>query len=55
MSALADSPRYSAALLAVQPMPPGRRLLNVMRVGPSPATPAPQSARLPVDQIVKAV
>jgi len=52
MSALADSPRYSASLLAAQPMPPGRRLLNVMRVGPSPNPPAPQSARLGAEALV---
>lgn len=45
MSALTDSPRYSAALLEAQPLPSGRRLLNVMRIGPTPSPPAPQSAR----------
>ena len=52
MSALADSPRYSAALLAVQAMPPDRRLFNVMRIGPSPVPPAPRSARLGTEDLV---
>jgi nitroreductase len=52
MSALADSPRYSAELLAVQPLPAGRRLLNVMRVGPAPATAAPRSARRPAAELL---
>ena len=52
MSALADSPHYSEALLSAQPLPSGRRLLNVMRIGPSPVSPAPRSARLGTADLV---
>lgn len=52
MSALGDSPRYSMELLAAQPIPLKRRLLNVMRIGPSPETPAPQSARRRIDELI---
>jgi hypothetical protein len=52
MSALADSPRYSRELLATHPLPAGRRLINVMRLGPSPAKPAPRSARLPPAELL---
>lgn len=52
MSALKDSPRYSAELLAAQSLPPGRWLLNVMRIGPSPVQPAPQSARRSIQELI---
>jgi nitroreductase len=52
MSALKDSQQYAALLLAAQPLPPGRQLINVMRVGPAPAPPAPRSARRPVEELL---
>lgn len=52
MSALADSPEYAARLLAARPLSPGRRLINVMRIGPAPQTAAPRSARLPVAELL---
>jgi hypothetical protein len=52
MSALADSPGYSAELLAAQPLPAGQRLVNVMRVGPAPAILAARSARLPPAELL---
>jgi hypothetical protein len=48
MSALVDSPEHAAALSAASPLPPGRRLVNVLRVGPAPEEVPPQSARRPV-------
>lgn len=52
MSALVDSSTHTAALLAAQPLPPGRRLINLMRVGPTPREHAPRSARLPVPELM---
>jgi len=50
MSALGDSPAHQAALLAAAPLPPGRRLLNVMRLGPADV--AARSARLPAAELL---
>jgi hypothetical protein len=52
MSALVDSPEHASLLSAASPMPPGRRLVNVMRVGPSPEEPPPKSARRPVAEFL---
>jgi len=51
MSALVDVPEFADRLLQAQPLAPGQRLLNVMRVGPTPQA-VPRSARLPVDEFV---
>lgn len=48
MSALVDSSEQAKALLAASPMPPGRRLVNVLRIGPTPDDAPPKSARRPV-------
>jgi hypothetical protein len=51
LSALSDSPGWSRKLLEAWPLPPGRALLNVMRVGPSPVA-MPRSARLPPAELL---
>jgi hypothetical protein len=55
MSALADSPRHARELLIAQPLPPRRRLLNLMRIGPAPTIPPPRSARLPPERLIVTV
>ena len=52
MSALSDSRRYSAEILAAWPLPYGRKLLNVMRLGPVPAAGAARSSRLPAVELL---
>lgn len=52
MSALSDSPAYAHQLLAAYPLPVGRRLVNVMRLGPKPAGVIARSARLPADELL---
>lgn len=51
MSALSDSPAHAAALARL--LPPGRRLINVMRLGPRPGE-VPRSARLPAEELLTA-
>ena len=52
MSALVDSPAHARKLLAAWPLPPGRKLVNLMRVGPAPAGGIPASARLPAAELL---
>lgn len=52
MSALVDSAVHADALLAEQRLAPGRKLVNVLRVGSLPARPPPRSARRPVGEFV---
>lgn len=52
MSALSDSPAYAHKLLAAYPLPTGRQLVNVMRLGPKPARVIARSARLPADELL---
>lgn len=52
MSALVDSAAHASRLLESWSLPPGRRLVNVMRVGPMPAQPIPKSARLPAKELL---
>jgi len=52
MSALCDSPAHAAALS--RQLPVGRRLVNVMRVGPLPAAPIARSARLAPRELLTA-
>lgn len=52
MSALADSPGHAALLAETQRLPRGHRLVNVMRVGPVPASGIPRSARLPAAELL---
>jgi nitroreductase len=51
MSSISDSPIGSAALRRRFEIPSARRIVNVLRVGASPTTPA-RSARLPVDELL---
>ena len=51
MSALSDAPAYAVRLVAAVPLPPDRRLINVMRLGPAPAS-VPRSARLPAAELL---
>ncbi len=52
MSALMDAPAQAAALLKAHPLPAGRRLIAVLRVGPEPAVPPARSARLPATELL---
>jgi hypothetical protein len=52
MSALVDSAEHAAHLLALRSLPPGRRLVNVMRIGAAPLAPSPESARLPASELL---
>lgn len=52
MSALVDTKRGRAALAANVALVPGHRILNVLRVGPAPTAPLPESARLPVGELL---
>ena len=52
MSALSDSPAYAHELLAAYPLPAGRELVNVMRLGPKPIGVIARSARLPADELL---
>jgi hypothetical protein len=52
MSALNDSHAYAHKLLAAYPLPAGRELVNVMRLGPKPAGMIARSARLPADELL---
>ena len=52
MSALSDSPAHAHELLAVYPLPAGRELVNVMRLGPKPGRAIARSARLPADELL---
>ncbi len=51
MSALVDSPKHATQLLALQPLPAGRCLMAVFRVGPADSATA-ESARLPVRELI---
>ncbi len=52
MSALIDSPPQREALGRRHPVPAGREVVAVLRIGPKPAEPAPESARLPVEELI---
>lgn len=52
MSALVDSPAHAAKVLDRHPLPPGRRLVGAMRIGPAPHTPPPQSARRRAERLL---
>lgn len=52
MSALSDSATYSKKLLDAWPLPPGQRLINVMRLGPLPSEGIARSARLPTTELL---
>jgi len=52
MSALIDSPPHREALGRRHPVPAGREVVAVLRIGPKPAEPAPESARLPVEELL---
>lgn len=52
MSSLPDSPGYSRKLLDVWPLPSGRSLVNVMRIGPVPPSGSIKSARLPAAELL---
>ncbi len=52
MSAVVDEPAVREALLAAIALPTGRRLVNLMRVGPVPERTIPVSARLPVSELL---
>ncbi len=52
ISVLADWPISNAALLARHPLPAGRRLVNVFRLGRLPPDIASQRARLPVAELI---
>jgi nitroreductase len=55
VSVLVDWPQTRSALLAAHPVPAGRRLVNVFRIGvPVAARPATH-ARLPVDELIRPV
>jgi nitroreductase len=51
MSSISDSPIGSASIRRSFEIPPARRIVNVLRIGASPATP-PRSARLPIDELL---
>ena len=51
MSSISDSPIGSASVRRQFELPSTRRIVNVLRVGRSPAAP-PESPRLPVDELV---
>ncbi len=52
MSAVVDESAVREALLAAIALPSGRRLVNLMRVGPAPDRAIPVSARLPVSELL---
>lgn len=52
MSALSDSPAYAHELLDAFPLPAGRELVNVMRLGPKPPRMIARSARLPANELL---
>ncbi len=52
ISALADWPVSNAALVARHPLPAGRRLVNVLRLGRVPRDAASHRARLPVAELI---
>lgn len=52
ISVLADWPVSNAALVARHPLPAGRRLVNVFRLGRVPANAAAHRARLPVAELI---
>jgi hypothetical protein len=52
ISVLADWPVSNAALLARHPLPAGRRLVNVFRLGRVPPDAASHRARLPVAELI---
>jgi nitroreductase len=52
ISVLADWPVSNAALVARHPLPAGRRLVNVFRLGLVPPGAASQRARLPVAELI---
>ncbi|TQI75254.1 hypothetical protein FHT98_3031 [Bosea sp. AK1] len=52
ISVLADWPVSNAALVARHPLPAGRRLVNVFRLGRVPPDAASQRARLPITELI---
>lgn len=52
MSALSDAPAYAHQLLAAYPLPAGRELVNVMRLGAKPVKVIARSARLPANELL---
>jgi nitroreductase len=52
MSALVDSRMHREALERRHPSSAGREVVTVLRIGPKPDTPAPESARLPVEELL---
>jgi nitroreductase len=52
ISVLADWPVSNAALVARHPLPAGRRLVNIFRLGRIPSGDASQRARLPVAELI---
>lgn len=52
MSALVDSRSHRETLARRHPAPAGRELMTVLRIGPRPGEPAPDSARLPVEELL---
>lgn len=52
LSALADDPAASAELAGAAGLPPGQRLVNVLRVGKAPEGRVAESPRLPVDELL---
>lgn len=52
MSAVVDDPGVRSTLLERIALPPGRALVNLMRVGPLPDRAIPVSARVPVEELL---